>query len=189
MEKICPDSYYNLIKIIWNRINSCIYLSIKINFVRHFEIMVDNTSEKNITVNRKAQHEYFILQRFEAGIVLLGSEVKSLRLNRASLVDSFASVENGEVWLYNANINVYDQASINNHDPVRKRKLLFNKNEIRKLIKATAEKGNTLIPLRLYFKNGKAKVEIAVATGKKKFDKREDIAKREISRELQRKLK
>jgi SsrA-binding protein len=151
--------------------------------------MTENTSEKNITVNRKAQHEYFILQKYEAGIILVGSEIKSLRQNRASLVDSFAAVESGEVWLYNANINVYDQASINNHDPVRKRKLLFNKSEIRKLIKATAEKGNTLVPLRLYFKGGKAKVEIAVATGKKKYDKREEIAKRDLNRELQRKLK
>lgn len=151
--------------------------------------MTENTSEKNITVNRKAQHEYFILQKYEAGIMLVGSEVKSLRQNRGSLVDSYAVVENGEVWLYNTNIAVYDQASINNHDPVRKRKLLFNKSEIRKLIKATAEKGNTLVPLRLYFKGGKVKVEIAVATGKKKYDKREEIAKRDLNRELQRKLK
>lgn len=151
--------------------------------------MTDNTSEKNITVNRKAQHEYFIMQRFEAGIVLVGSEVKSARQNKVSLVDSYAVVENGEVWLYNTNIAVYDQASINNHDPVRKRKLLLNRNEIRKLIKGTSEKGNTLIPLRMYFKNGKVKVEIALATGKKKYDKREDIAKREITRELQRRLK
>jgi SsrA-binding protein len=151
--------------------------------------MTDNTSDKNITVNRKAQHEYFIMQKFEAGIVLVGSEVKSARQNKVSLVDSYAVVENGEVWLYNTNIAVYDQASINNHDPVRKRKLLLNRNEIRKLIKGTSEKGNTLIPLRMYFKNGKVKVEIALATGKKKYDKREDIAKREITRELQRRLK
>jgi SsrA-binding protein len=151
--------------------------------------MNDNTTEKNITVNRKAQHDYFILQRYEAGIVLTGSEVKALRLNRASLVDSYSTVENGEVWLHNTNISTYDQASINNHDPVRKRKLLLNKSEIRKLNKATAEKGNTLIPLRLYFKSGKIKVELAVATGKKKYDKREDIAKRDLNREMQRKLK
>lgn len=151
--------------------------------------MTDKSSEKNITVNRKAQHEYFILQRFEAGIVLVGSEVKSARQNKVSLVDSFAVVENGEVWLYNTNIALYDQASINNHDPVRKRKLLLNKNEIRKLIKGTAEKGNTIIPLRVYFKEGKVKVEIGLATGKKKYDKREDIAKRDFNRELQRRLK
>ncbi|NMB81620.1 MAG: SsrA-binding protein SmpB [Ignavibacteria bacterium] len=151
--------------------------------------MTDKSSEKNITVNRKAQHEYFILQRFEAGIVLLGSEVKSARQNKVSLVDSYAVVENGEVWLYNTNIALYDQASINNHDTVRKRKLLLNKSEIRKLIKGTAEKGNTIIPLRVYFKEGKVKVEIGLATGKKKYDKREDIAKRDFNRELQRRLK
>lgn len=151
--------------------------------------MTDKSSEKNITVNRKAQHEYFILQRFEAGIVLVGSEVKSARQNKVSLVDSYAVVENGEVWLYNTNIALYDQASINNHDTVRKRKLLLNKSEIRKLIKGTAEKGNTIIPLRVYFKEGKVKVEIGLATGKKKYDKREDIAKRDFNRELQRSLK
>jgi SsrA-binding protein len=151
--------------------------------------MTESRSEKNITVNRKAQHEYFIMQRFEAGIALVGSEVKSARQSKVSLVDSYAVVENGEIWLYNTNIAVYDKASINNHDPVRKRKLLLNRNEIRKLIKGTSEKGNTLIPLRMYFKNGKVKVEIALATGKKKYDKREDIAKREITRELQRRLK
>lgn len=151
--------------------------------------MTDKSSEKNITVNRKAQHEYFILQRFEAGIVLVGSEVKSARQNKVSLVDSYAVVENGEVWLYNTNIALYDQASINNHDPVRKRKLLLNKSEIRKLLKGTAEKGNTIIPLRVYFKEGKVKVEIGLATGKKQYDKREDIAKRDFNRELQRRLK
>ncbi len=150
--------------------------------------MTENPAEKNITVNRKAQHEYFILQTYEAGIVLVGTEVKALRQNRANLVDSYAMLEGGEVWLHNANISVYDQGSINNHDPVRKRKLLFNKSEIRKLNKAVSEKGNTLIPLRLYFKNGRVKVELAVATGKKKYDKREDIAKRDMNREMQRKF-
>jgi len=151
--------------------------------------MTNKPSEKNITVNRKAQHEYFILQKFEAGIVLFGSEVKSARQNKVSLVDSYATVENGEVWLYNSNIAQYDQASINNHDPVRKRKLLLNKSEIRKLEKGTSAKGNTIIPLRMYFKNGKVKVDIALATGKKKYDKREDIAKRDFNREIQRRLK
>ncbi len=150
--------------------------------------MTENPAEKNITVNRKAQHEYFILQTYEAGIVLVGTEVKALRQNRANLVDSYAMLEGGEVWLHNANISVYDQGSINNHDPVRKRKLLFNKSEIRKVNKAVSEKGNTLIPLRLYFKNGRVKVELAVATGKKKYDKREDIAKRDMNREMQRKF-
>jgi SsrA-binding protein len=151
--------------------------------------MVDNSEEKNITVNRKALHDYFIHQKYEGGIVLVGSEVKSLRQNKANLVDSFAAVFNGEVWLVNANISVYDQASINNHDPLRKRKLLFNKSEIRKLNKAVSEKGFTLIPLRLYFKDGKVKVELAIASGKRKYDKRYDIAKRESDRELQRRYK
>ncbi len=151
--------------------------------------MVESPEEKNITVNRKARHEYFILQTYEAGIVLVGSEVKALRQNKANLVDSYALITSGEVWLLNANISVYDQASINNHDPLRKRKLLLNRSEIRKLNKAVSEKGNTLIPLRLYFKNGVAKVELAVATGKRQYDKREDIAKRDLKREMQRKFK
>lgn len=151
--------------------------------------MTESATEKNITVNRKARHEYFILQTYEAGIVLVGSEVKALRQNKANLVDAFAMLTNNEVWLMNANISVYDQASINNHDPLRKRKLLLNKSEIRKLNKAVSEKGNTLIPLRMYFKDGLVKVELAIATGKKQYDKREDIAKRDLNREMQRKFK
>jgi SsrA-binding protein len=151
--------------------------------------MTESATEKNITVNRKARHEYFIIQTYEAGIVLVGSEVKALRQNRANLVDAYAMLTDNEVWLMNANISVYDQASINNHDPLRKRKLLLNKSEIKKLNKAVSEKGNTLIPLRMYFKDGLAKVELAVATGKKQYDKREDIAKRDLNREMQRKFK
>ena len=151
--------------------------------------MTESSAEKNITVNRKANHDYFILQTYEAGIVLVGTEVKALRQNKANLVDSYATLTNGEVWLHNANISVYEQGSINNHDPVRKRKLLLNKSEIRKLNKAVTEKGNTLIPLRLYFKDGLVKVELAVATGKRQYDKREDIAKRDLIREMQRKFK
>jgi len=151
--------------------------------------MIENSEEKNITINRKAQHEYFIRQKYEAGIVLVGTEVKALRQNKASLVDSYAVIQNDEVWLINANISVYDQGSYNNHDPLRKRKLLLKKNEIRKLKRAIEEKGNTLIPLRMYFKNGKVKVELALATGKKKYDKREDIAKRDFNREMQRKFR
>lgn len=151
--------------------------------------MAETPEEKNITVNRKARHEYFILQTYEAGIVLVGSEVKALRQNKANLVDSYAIINKGEVWLLNANISVYDQASINNHDPLRKRKLLLNRSEIRKLNKAVSEKGSTLIPLRLYFKSGIAKVELAVATGKRQYDKREEIAKRDLKREMQRKFK
>lgn len=151
--------------------------------------MTESSTEKNITVNRKAKHDYFILQTYEAGIVLVGTEVKALRQNKANLVDSYANLAPDGVWLLNANISVYEQGSINNHDPVRKRKLLLNKSEIRKLNKAVTEKGNTLIPLRFYFKNGLAKVELAVATGKRQYDKREDIAKRDLIREMQRKFK
>jgi len=151
--------------------------------------MIEKTQEKNITVNRKANHDYFIQQTYEAGIVLVGTEVKALRQNRANLVDSYATISNGEVWLKNLNISVYDQASYNNHDPLRDRKLLLTKSEIRKLNKAVSEKGCTLIPLRLYFKEGKAKVELAIAVGKRQYDKREDIAKRDLNREMQRMLK
>ncbi len=144
---------------------------------------------KNITVNRKARHEYAILQTFEAGIVLRGTEVKSLRQGKANLSDSYAVIDGGEVWLLNAHINEYDQGNINNHDPLRKRKLLLNKSEIRKLQKAVNEKGNTLVPLRMYFTRGKAKVELAIAKGKKVYDKRHDIAKRDAQRDLERKVK
>jgi SsrA-binding protein len=147
------------------------------------------STEKNITVNRRAQHEYFILQSYEAGIVLVGTEVKALRQNKGNLVDSYATITNGEVWLYNTNISTYDQGSINNHDPIRKRKLLLKKTEIKRLNKAVTEKGNTLIPLRMYFKNGLVKIELAIASGKKQYDKREAIAKRDMNREMLRKFK
>jgi SsrA-binding protein len=151
--------------------------------------MQKEDTEKNITVNRKARHEYAILQTIEAGIVLVGTEVKSLRQGKANLVDGYAKVENGEVWLVNAHIGEYTQGNINNHDPRRERKLLLNKSEIRKLIGKTREKGLTLIPLRLYFKNGKVKVELALAKGKKVYDKRRDIAKKDFQREQERRIK
>ena len=144
---------------------------------------------KNITVNRKARHEYSILQTFEAGIVLQGTEVKSLRQGKANLVDSYASLKNGEVWLIGAHISEYTQGNINNHLPVRDRKLLLKKSEIRRLIGKVKEKGLTLIPLRLYFKDGKVKVELALAKGKKVYDKRESIAKRDLQREQERRIK
>ena len=144
---------------------------------------------KNITVNRKARHEYSILQTFEAGIVLQGTEVKSLRQGKANLVDSYASLKNGEVWLIGAHISEYTQGNINNHLPVRDRKLLLKKSEIRRLIGKVKEKGLTLIPLRLYFKDGKVKVELALAKGKKVYDKRESIAKRDLQREQGRRIK
>jgi len=151
--------------------------------------MAEILEEKNITVNRKARHEFAIIQTFEAGIVLQGTEVKSLRQGKINLTDAYAQVQNGEVWLLNSHINVYDHGNINNHDPIRKRKLLLNKSEIRKLEKAVNEKGNTLIPLRFYFKAGIVKVELAIAKGKKVYDKRHDIAKRDVEREMDRKIK
>ncbi|MBK9099690.1 MAG: SsrA-binding protein SmpB [bacterium] len=148
-----------------------------------------NDEEKNITVNRKASHEYHILQTIEAGIALVGTEVKSLRQGKANLVDGYAKIEKGEVWLVNVNISEYTQGNINNHDPRRDRKLLLNRSEIRKLIGKTKEKGLTLVPLRLYFKNGKVKVELALAKGKKVYDKRESIAKRDFQRQQERRIK
>jgi len=151
--------------------------------------MEKKESEKNITVNRKARHEFEILQNFEAGIVLVGTEVKALRQGKANLVDGYAKIERGEVWLVNVNISEYTQGNINNHDPRRDRKLLLSKSEIRKLIGKTKEKGLTLVPLRLYFKNGKVKVELALAKGKKVYDKRHAIAKKDFQREQERRIK
>ncbi|UCH65295.1 MAG: SsrA-binding protein SmpB [Ignavibacterium sp.] len=151
--------------------------------------MKEQSEEKNITVNRKARHEYSIIQTFETGIVLVGTEVKSLRQGKANLVDSYAKLKDSEVWLVNLHISEYSQGNINNHDPKRDRKLLLNKSEIRKLIGRTKEKGLTLIPLRLYFKKGKVKLELALAKGKKVYDKRKDIAKRDFERDQERKIK
>lgn len=150
--------------------------------------MTDNS--RNITVNRKARHDYTILQTIEAGIVLLGTEVKSCRQHKASLVDSYAKIDSaGEVWLIGAHVNAYKEANRFNHDPIRDRKLLLSKREIRKLDRSVKEKGNTLIPLRMYFKKGKVKVEIAVAKGKRSYDKREAIAKKDMQRDAERKIK
>ncbi len=151
--------------------------------------MTKEEDVKNITVNRKARHEFSIIQTFEAGIVLQGTEVKSLRQGKANLVDSYASLKNGEVWLIGAHISEYTQGNINNHVPTRDRKLLLKKSEIRRLIGKVKEKGLTLIPLRLYFNNGKVKVELALAKGKKVYDKRESIAKRDLQREQERRIK
>lgn len=143
-----------------------------------------------VATNRKAHHDYFILERFEAGIVLKGTEVKSLRAGRANLREAFARVENGEVFLYNLHISPWDYGNRWNHDPTRTRKLLLHKAEIRRLVGKTREKGKTLIPLRIYFNNrGRAKVELALAQGKKLWDKRESIARRDEAREIERRLK
>ena len=145
--------------------------------------------EKNITVNRKARYEYSIIQTYEAGIVLQGTEVKALRQGKANIVDSYAMLRAGEVWLIALHISPYEQGNINNHEPTRDRKLLLKKSEIRKLIGKTKEKGLTLVPLRLYFKKGKVKVEIALAKGKKVYDKREAITKRDQKRDQERDFK
>jgi SsrA-binding protein len=139
--------------------------------------------------NKKARHDYFIEQVFEAGIVLSGTEVKSIRQGKVNLKDSYASIEDGEVILHGMHISPYEQGNIFNKDPVRDRKLLLHKYEITKLIGYTQEKGLSLIPLRIYFKRGKAKVELAVARGKKLYDKRQDIAERDAKREIDRRLK
>lgn len=151
--------------------------------------MTQQETEKNIAVNRKARHEFTILQTYEAGIVLVGTEVKSLREGKVNLVDSYALLKEGEIWLLSLHISEYKQGNINNHIPTRDRKLLLNKSEIRKLIGKTKEKGLTLVPLRLYFKNGRVKVELALAKGKKVYDKRRDIAKKDFQREQERKVK
>lgn len=136
--------------------------------------------------NRKARHDYFIIEAFEAGIVLTGTEVKSLRQGNANLQDSYAELRSGEVWLEGMHINPYEHGSIYNHEPRRKRKLLLQKKQIRKLLGGLKEKGLTLVPLSVYFKGPYAKVELALARGKKSYDKREAIAKRESDRDLAR---
>jgi len=142
--------------------------------------------QKVIVSNRKARHDYAILDTYEAGIMLQGTEVKSLRLGRASLVDSFATVDDGEIFLRNLHIPEYTQGSWTNHEPRRTRKLLLHKAEIERLIGKTREGGLTLVPLRMYFSDGKVKVELALAKGKKSWDKRNDMAKRDAQREISR---
>ena len=140
-------------------------------------------AQKNIAENRKAFHDYHILETFEAGVVLVGTEGKSIREGSANLRDSFARVEDGEVWLYNVHINPYSHRGYSDHEPTRRRKLLLHRQEIRKLIGKTVEKGLTLVPTRLYFKNGHVKVALALARGKQAHDKRETVKRREAERE------
>lgn len=146
-------------------------------------------NDKIITTNKKAYHDYHIFETFNAGIVLQGTEIKSLRAGRVNLKDSFAKIEGGEAWLYKAHISPYDMGNIYNHEPERKRKLLLNRQEIRKLIAKTQELGYTIIPLKLYFSGGWAKVEIGLAKGKKLYDKRETMAKKTTQREIERAIK
>ena len=140
-------------------------------------------AEKIVAENRKAYHDYHLLETFEAGVVLLGTEVKAIREGRVNLRDSFARLEDGEVFLYNVNISPYSHRGYADHEPLRRRKLLLHREEIRKLIGKTVEKGMTLVPVRLYFKNGRVKVAVSLAKGKKEYDKRETIKRREVDRE------
>jgi SsrA-binding protein len=144
------------------------------------------SGRKLIAQNKKARHDYHIDETYEAGLALLGTEVKSLRAGRASLVDAYGRIKDGEVWLEGVHIPEYDQGSWTNHEPRRSRKLLLHRAEIAKLIGKTKESGLTLVPLSLYFKDGKAKVEIALARGKKAYDKRQTLAARDAAREIER---
>ena len=145
---------------------------------------------KLVANNRKAYHDYFIEETYEAGIVLTGTEIKSVRQGRVSIKESYAKIEKGELILYGMNISPYEQGNRYNVDPLRPRKLLLHKQEIRKLIGYTTMKGLTLVPLKMYInEEGRAKVEIAVARGKKNYDKRDDIAKRDAKRDMDRKMK
>lgn len=146
----------------------------------------DKPSTKTISENRKARHDFEILERIECGIELTGTEVKSLRLGRATLQDSFARVEDGEAWLYNCNISAYEYGNRFNHEPTRKRRLLLHSRETFRLNQKMKEKGLTLVPLKLYFKRNWVKVELALAKGKQLYDKRESIGKRDSKRQLDR---
>ena len=148
--------------------------------------MPKERGHKVIVSNRKARHDYSIIDTYEAGLVLVGTEVKSLRAGKASLQEAFATVDDGEVWLRNVHIPENVQGTWTNHMPRRTRKLLLHRREIEKLIGKTKESGLSLVPLSLYFKDGKVKVEIALAKGKKSYDKRQDLAKRDANREVSR---
>src|SRR5229473_237626 len=146
-------------------------------------------AQASVAENRKAFHDYYILETFEAGVALLGTEVKAIREGRVNLRDSFARVEGGEIFLYNVNISPYSHRGYADHEPLRRRKLLLHRDEIRKLIGKTVEKGMTLVPVRMYFKRGRVKVAISLAKGKKEYDKRETIKRREVDRETRAAIK
>jgi len=143
---------------------------------------------KLIAQNRKARHDYLIEDTYEAGLMLVGTEVKSCREGKVTLTDAYATVRSGEAWLLQAHIAPYSHGNRENHDPLRPRKLLLHRNEIEKLHAALTQDGRTLVPLRLYFKHGLAKAEIAVARGKRAYDKRQTVAKRDAQRQIQREL-
>jgi len=151
--------------------------------------MAKPSGTKLISENRRARHDYELLERFEAGVVLTGTEVKSLREGRVVLAQAYADVRDGEVWLVGAEISVYDQGNIANHDPGRDRKLLLHRGEIASLLGKVREKGQTLVPTRIYFKDGRVKLELALARGKEKGDKRRDMADRDARRQMERALK
>ncbi|MGQ0824460.1 MAG: SsrA-binding protein SmpB [Actinomycetota bacterium] len=142
-----------------------------------------------VITNRKARYDYFVLDSFECGIVLLGAEVKSIRNGRANLQDGYARVDDGEVWLHGMHVSPYEFSHGTKLDPVRKRKLLLHRKQIAEITRATAEKGVTLVPLRVYFKDGRAKVELATARGKARYDKRQTLAERDAKRETERAMK
>lgn len=150
---------------------------------------VKGKSAPPVISNRQAYHNYFVHETYECGVALTGTEVKSIRAGKVNLRDSFAKIEKGEVYLWNAHISPYEQGNIFNHDPVRTRKLLLHKQEIRKIEMKLKTKGYTLIPLKMYFKHGKVKVEIGTATGKKLYDKRQDLAENAAKRDLNRRIK
>lgn len=144
---------------------------------------------KLVANNKKAYHDYFIEEKFEAGLVLHGTEVKSLRMGKCSIKEAFIRIENSEVFIYGMHISPYEKGNIFNKDPLRVRKLLLHKQQIRKLIGSSAEKGYTIVPLQVYFKEGRAKIEIGLAKGKKLYDKRQDIAKKDQKREAEKEMK
>jgi SsrA-binding protein len=146
-------------------------------------------SVKVVSENRKARHDYHIHEVYEAGIALTGTEVKSLRAGKANMKDSYARVDNGELILHNMHISPYEQGNRFNHEPLRARKLLMHRYEINKLVSKTREKGYTLVPLKLYFSRGKAKLELGLASGKHTYDKRQDMAERDAKRDMDRELR
>lgn len=148
-----------------------------------------STTNKSLAENRKARHEYFIEESFECGIELVGTEVKSIRLGKANLKDSYAEIRNGEVFICNMHISPYEQGNIFNRDPLRKRKLLMHKAEIRKLEAFTSQQGYTLVPLSLYLKYGRVKVQLSVAKGKKDYDKRDAMLEKAAKRDIDRQMK
>ncbi|HLO12844.1 MAG TPA: SsrA-binding protein SmpB [Pseudoneobacillus sp.] len=141
---------------------------------------------KQVAQNKKAYHDFFIEETYETGIVLQGTEIKSIRAGKVNLKDSYARIQNGEAWLYSMHVSPYEQGNRYNHDPLRPRKLLLHKKEISKLIGETKEAGFALVPLKIYLKNGFAKVLLGLAKGKKNYDKREDLKKKEAKREIER---